>query len=269
MGTKDDIIELFHLNVKGKKPDISGKNERHDGRKGHWLEQQFGIHANADNEADLWGYELKNQTSSKTTFGDWSANMYVFTNPKYESLFVGKTKYEKQDNFVRIFGKPNAEKGGRCSWSGTLCPKISGYNEFGQILIIDSNKDIVALYSFNKDNRIDKSEIVPKELQTDNLEIARWYGEKSMSTKRTDKCLKQKLEDKFNDKGWFTCKMNSEGLYEKICFGKPMNYDEWIRLVKEGIVFFDSGMYEGNVRPYSQWRANNNFWDSLIVEEYE
>ena len=48
-----------------------------------------------------------------------------------------------------------------------------------------------------------------------------------------------------------------------------MNYNEWIELVKQGIVFFDSGMYQGNKRPYSQWRANNNFWDSLITETYE
>ena len=87
--------------------------------------------------------------------------------------------------------------------------------------------------------------------------------------KKTDKCLKSKLEDKFNDKGWFTCKRDKSGVYTKVCFGKPLNYDEWIRLVKKGTVFFDSGMYEGNSRPYSQWRANNNFWDSLIIEEYE
>ena len=89
------------------------------------------------------------------------------------------------------------------------------------------------------------------------------------TTKKTDKCLKAKLEDKFNDKGWFTCKTDENGLYCKICFGKPMNYNEWIELVKQGIVFFDSGMYQGNKRPYSQWRANNNFWDSLITETYE
>ena len=63
--------------------------------------------------------------------------------------------------------------------------------------------------------------------------------------------------------------MNSSGVYYKICFGKPMDYDAWLELVAEGTVFFDSGMYEGNVRPYSQWRANNDFWNSLIYEEYE
>ena len=71
------------------------------------------------------------------------------------------------------------------------------------------------------------------------MEIARWYGEHSPSSKRTDKCLKSKLEDKFNDKGWFTCKTNKTGEYVKICFGKPIDYDEWLRLVKKGVVFFE------------------------------
>lgn len=36
---KEQIIELFRKNVKGKKPITNRINERHDGRKGHWLEQ--------------------------------------------------------------------------------------------------------------------------------------------------------------------------------------------------------------------------------------
>lgn len=269
MTPKEQIIDLFRKNVKGKTPNVERKNERHDGRKGHWLEEQFGVTANADNKADLWGYELKNETSSKTTFGDWSANVYVFTNPMYSSLFEGKAKYEKQDSFVRIFGKPNEKKKGRYSWSGTPCPKIDVYNDFGQILLIEPNNDIVAFYSYSHDKRAEKENIIPKKLQIENLEIARWYGEHSPTSKRTDKCLKEKLEDKFNHEGWFTCKTDAEGKYNKICFGKPVTYDEWIKLVKEGIVFFDSGMYEGNKRPYSQWRANNDFWNSLIIETYD
>lgn len=269
MTDKEKIIELFYENVKGKKPNVGDQNERHDGKKGHWLERQFGISANDYNEPDLYGYELKNETTSKTTFGDWSANVYVFTNPKYEHFFAGTAKYQKQDSFVKIFGKQNMEKNGRYSWSGTPCPKIGSYNDFGQILKIENNNDIIAFYSYSKDKRENKESIVPKELQIENLEIAKWYGETSPSKKRKDKCLKEKLEDKFNDKGWFTCKTNSNGEYCKICFGKPMNYNEWIILVKKGIVFFDSGMYEGNKRPYSQWRALNNFWDSLIDEIHE
>lgn len=269
MTAKEEIIELFRKNVKGKKCDVTGCNVRHDGKFGHWLEHQFGILSNDYNCADIMGYELKNETTSKTTFGDWSANVYVFTDPQYMHCFNGTRKWQKQDDFLRIFGKPNEQKGGRYSWSGTPCPKINIYNEFGQKLIIAENKDILAIYSYSEDKRINKNEIVPKELQIENLVIARWYGETSPTNKRTDKCLKAKLEDKFNDKGWFTCKTDANGYYCKICFGKPMNYDEWLELVKAGIVFFDSGMYQGNKRPYSQWRANNNFWNSLIEETYE
>lgn len=117
MTAKEQIIDLFRKNVKGKSPNVENRNPRHDGKKGHWLEEQFGISANADNEADLWGYELKNETTSKTTFGDWSANIYVFTNPQYQALFEGQNKAEKQNSFVKIFGKPNPQKGDRYSWS--------------------------------------------------------------------------------------------------------------------------------------------------------
>lgn len=110
MTAKEQIIDLFRKNVKGKSPNVENRNPRHDGKKGHWLEEQFGISANADNEADLWGYELKNETTSKTTFGDWSANIYVFTNPQYQALFEGQNKAEKQNSFVKIFGKPNPKK---------------------------------------------------------------------------------------------------------------------------------------------------------------
>lgn len=269
MNAKKQIINLFNEKVKGKKANVEGRNIQHDGREGHWLEEQFGIMANANNCADLMGYELKNETTSKTTFGDWSANEYIFSNPEYNEIFNGETKSEKQDSFVKIFGKPNANKNNRYSWSGEPCPKIGDYNSFGQRLEITENKDIVAVYSYSHDRRENKSIIVPNELQKDNLVIAKWYGMTSPTSNRSDKCLKEKLEEKFNDKGWFTCKKDSNGKYEKICFGKPINYDEWIKLVEKGIVFFDSGMYEGNKRPYSQWRANNDFWNSLITETYE
>ena len=269
MTPKQKIIELFRTNVKGKTPNVDGRNERHDGRKGHWLEEQFGINPNADNKADLWGYELKNETTSKITFGDWSANVYVFTTPRYASLFAGRYKYEKKDSFLRIFGNPNESKGGRYSWSGSPCPKIDSYNDFGQILLVDSNNDIVALYSYSKDRRKDKANIVPKELQIENLEIARWYGEHSPTSKKRDRCLKEKEEEKFNVKGWFTCKTDASGKYDRICFGRTMDYEEWLGYVKEGTIFLDSGMHEGNPRPYSNWRAYNIFWDSLIIETYE
>ena len=266
---KTKLIEIFRTKIKGKAPDVRGRNERHDGRYGHWLEQQFGVSSNGYNAPDLWGYELKNETTSKTTFGDWSANQYIFKDSAFAAVFAGRDVLTKRNSFLRIFGKPNEEKGGRYSWSGSPCPKIGHYNVFGQILSIERNGDIVALYSYSQDKRLYKASVVPPELHVDNLVLARWYGRVSPTSKRADKCLKAKLEDKYNDKGWFTCKKDAYGRYYKICFGLPMTYDNWLDLVRQGIVFFDSGMYETNARPYSEWRANNNFWDSLIVEEYE
>lgn len=266
MTVKQNIIDLFHRNVKGKHPDVSGSNERHDGRQGHWLETQFGIVHNASNAADIFGYELKNQTTSnKTSFGDWSANEYIFNNPEYFSVFVGESQIQRRDIFLQIFGKPNNQKGGRYSWSGEPCPRIDKYNSFGQKLEVTDNNDIIAEYCYSKDQRPDKANIVPDVLKKEHLILALWYGN-SVPTNKKGKCLKHKVEDKFNDKGWFTCKMDSTGAYNKICFGEPMTFEKWISLVKEGIVFFDSGMYQGNPRPYSQWRANNNYWDSLIVD---
>lgn len=268
MDNKETIIRIFKENVKGKSSDTSEANVKHDGKEGHWLEKQFGVNHNADNKSDLLGYELKNQTNSKTTFGDWSANYYIFMDSEYFDIFLGNTKKDRQSIFLRIFGKPNPLKNGRYSWSGEPSPKIGIFNNFGQKLEITEEQDIVVIYDYNEDKRVDKEEIIPEKLKK-RIIIAKWFGKNSPSEKRTDKSLKSKVEDKFNDNGWFTCKKGPDGKYEEICFGEPINFESWIKLVEKGIVFFDSGMYEGNPRPYSQWRANNSLWESLIVERYK
>lgn len=267
MCNKIKIIRLFKENVLGKTPITAEYNQKHDGKGGHWLEKQFGIKPNGKNEADIYGYELKKDTRGKTTFGDWSANEYIFSKGRYSELFLGSTKKDRQNSFLYIFGSPNSDKENRYSWSGRVFPKIGDYNEFGQKLIIRDNKDIEAIYSYSKDKRINKEEIIPDRLKEINeLVLATWYGEKSPTGK--GKTLKSKLEDKFNQDGWFTCKRNNKGEYEKICFGEPINFDNWIQWVEEGKVFLDSGMHEGNPRQYSSWRSNNTFWETLIVEEY-
>lgn len=60
--------------------------------------------------------------------------------------------------------------------------------------------------------------------------------EYSQTKKRADKCLKEKLEDKFIQNGWFICK-RINGKYQSICFGNPINYSNWIKLVGTGDVF--------------------------------
>lgn len=189
MDGKEQLIEKFNISVKGTRPNTEKYNKTHDGKKGYALEELFEIHHNGNNEADIYGHELKSETTSKTTFGDWSANIYIFEIPEYKEIFNEKYKYQKRDHFLRIFGKPNEAKNGRCSWSGSSCPKLSKYNELGQIMKVEENKDIIVYYSFSKDQRKNKNEIVPVQLQVDNLVLARWYGKVSPSSKKIKNSL--------------------------------------------------------------------------------
>ncbi len=106
MPNKEELIEIFRNNVRGRVPIVDNMNQRHDGRNGHWLEAQFRITHNADNYADIFGYELKNETTSKTTFGDWSANEYIYKDPRYSDVFNNRTTIQNRDLFLSIFGKP-------------------------------------------------------------------------------------------------------------------------------------------------------------------
>ena len=112
---KQKIIDLFNKNVKGRKSNVLGFNTRHRGKEGHWLEQQMGISPNASNTPDLFGYEMKNNTQSRTSFGDWSPD---------KALYRGIL--DRDTEFLVYFGRPNPRKNGRHSWSGAPVPKISG-----------------------------------------------------------------------------------------------------------------------------------------------
>jgi len=257
---KEKIKKLYFENVHGNSPDIEDKNSRHDGAKGHWLEKQLGKEPDGKNEADFWGYECKNHTTSgKTTWGDWTPNYYIFDKDSGYDL--------SRDAFLMIFGKPNAEKDNRLSWSGEPAPRTPNkISNFGQYIVVDDELNINIYYDFSKDLRKQKSNIVPLKFQKDNLLLAKWYGyEKNNNSKKT--ALETKVKNKFNNKGWFKCVMENN-IYTKIIFGKPISFETWIEYVKSGDVYFDSGMYQGNIRPYSQWRSDNIFWDNLVTEEF-
>lgn len=245
-----EIIKRFKENVYGRKASAIESNQDHDGKDGHWLERQMGITANANNQPDLFGYEMKNNTTSKTTFGDWSASYRIFRD---------KTADLKQVDFVRIFGRSNPKKDGRYSWSGDPVPKIdrpSPYN--GSTLTIDDDQNILISYSYSDDPRPDKANIVPTRFQTENLILMKWTKEE----------LQKKLLNKFGQHGWFKCSKNKNGEYNAISFGAPMIYENWIERVRQGIIFFDSGMREDSDKPYASWRANNTYWQSLITHTY-
>ncbi|MCE7565830.1 LlaMI family restriction endonuclease [Aliivibrio fischeri] len=256
MTDKEAIIARFRSHVRGKAFDPTGYNTGHDGKEGHWLEVQMGLTPNGNNRPDLLGFEMKNQTSSgKTTFGDWSPDLNLWGRNTSDPS-VGRLIRDTQ--FLPYFGTPNPLKNNRISWSGSVVPKIGNYNNYGQKLIITSSDDIQAVYSFEDDKRENKYEIIPEDLQR-YVVLGQW----------TRDIIKEKLERKFNDQGWFKCLKDSNGIYNEIVFGLPINYDSWLNLVKDGIVYFDCGMYQNNPRPYAQWRANNDYWDSLITERYQ
>ena len=240
------IIDRYMKNVYGKSPKTSNSNQRHDGKEGHWLEKQMSVKPNASNTPDLWGYEMKRVTSMKTTFGDWSPNYWIFKDKEYNMT---------RDDFLRIFGKPNKRKNGRLSWSGEPVPKINGTNSFGMKTVIDGCDNILFVYSYSKDSREGKSKIVPQKLRKEGITIAKWNSEGKNS-------LREKLERKFNQNGWFKCGRN------EIIFGGPMDFKTFIKHVKTGKIFYDSGMYRGNSRNYCQWRAMNGFWDSLVISRH-
>lgn len=242
-----ELVAIFRANVRGKaSPPFSGSG--HDGEKGHWLEQQFGITANGLNAPDIMGFELKNGTKNKTTFGDWSADRYIF-----DKSFGLCTRNE----FLRFFGSPNSD--GRFSWSGRPVPKVDVWNEFGQRLFVNESGSIFAVYSYPRDHRVDKSQIVPVGFQKDQLALAVW----------SESTLRERVQSKFGENGWFKCLQDDRGTYVEIAFAKPLTFETWIDGVRNGKIYLDSGMKEDNARPYSSWRADNSYWDSLIVSRFK
>lgn len=247
---KQQIIRLFMGNVKGKEINIT--DNIHYGSEGHWLETQMGIIHNCNNEPDILGYEMK-KYSSKITFGDFSASEYLFT--KNKKIIENKNNITR-NKFIRYFGTPNPNKNNRYSWSGNCVPRYDEWNQCGQTIYFNENLDLCIMYSYDRDKRNCKIDY-PEFLKCDII-IAIWKRDK----------LEDHINKKFNRNGFFVCK-KVDDTYQKICFGKPFNFNFFVDNIKNKKIIFDSGMYEGNTRNYSQFRSySNNFWDMLITEEY-
>jgi len=256
---KQHIITLFNNNVKDKEICLEGKNILHCGKEGHWLEKQMGIKHNAKNEPDINGYEMK-KSSIKTTLGDFSASEYAFSKNNKRTTINNNNNWSDEikmtrNEFIMFFGNPNPNKNNRYSWSGSCVPTYNNWNAAGQNLLVLENNDLAIYYSFSRDTRSRKNEF-PEFLHNDNIMIAIWKADK----------MKPHIENKFNKKGFFICK-KTENKYNNICFGKPFNFEYFIECIKNKKIIFDSGMYEGNSRNYSQFRGSD-FWNELIIEEY-
>lgn len=253
--TKQQIVDLFINNIKGKKYSQHQKN--HDGSEGHWIEKLMNLEQNSNNQPDIGGYEMK-KNSSKITFGDWAADEYLFSENhtmidqiNNNSITISKRQFMEQ------FGNYNTEKD-RYSWSGSCVPKYGKWNKCGQILRIDEQQNILAIYSYKKDKR---NKLIQYSNDTE-ICIAFWSKTK----------MENHVNNKFNQKGFFICMKNRHGIYDKICFGSPITYELFIEKIISGDIFFDSGMHYDEKKPnnryYSHWRANQKFWNDLLIEEY-
>lgn len=80
--------------------------------------------------------------------------------------------------------------------------------------------------------------------------------------------LEKNVVNKFGIKGFYICKKNKDGFYDKICFGKTIDFQFFKTSLENRTIYLDSGMYIGNNRNYSSFRADKSFWNKLITEEY-
>ncbi len=281
---REKIIEIYKKKVHGKKPDTSKMTKGHDGKKGHWLEDAMGSKRDASNSPDLFGYEMKTG-ESKTTFGDWGPDYFIFRDEKKFPNLTDKVGNErrkqssknKDEVFLKAFGmwrhadddkheyKLNGKiitwkdlgKDGYYSWSGEPSPnKVTDEtNAFGQSMTINDDDSISIRYSFSNDTRKNKSEIVPKEFQIEDLELFGWSKE----------WLKKKVENKFNIHGWFKC-LDKNGTFSEIIFGDKITLGLFLEWVRNGDVMFDTRLKErrpNNTDRYGMnWRAPSNFWES-------
>jgi len=254
--TKEEIILLFNDNIKG---NIYKKNkDTHDGDEGQWLEKLMNLKPNSNNSPDIGGYEMK-KDSKKISFGDWSAE-YLFSLKRGLIDDINNEKINlSKEQFIKYFGNKNKDITDRYSWSGSCVPKYGKWNDCGQMLKIDEYTNILAMYSYDNDKRQNKT-------------TEKWKGKEICIAVWNNIKMKKHIDDKFNQKGFFICKKDKHGKYDKICFGSPINYELFIENIKTGDIYFDSGMYYDNNKPnkrlYSQWRASQKFWHNLLIEEF-
>ena len=270
------IIEIYKKKVHEKKPDITKMSKTHDGKKGHWLEDMMGSKRDASNTPDLLGYEMKTG-NNKTTFGDWGPDYFIFRDKEKFPNLIGKEGKEchrlEQTNkdaiFLKAFGtwrettNKDWVKNGYYSWSGKPSPSrlTDGFNIFGQAFIVNDDNSISIIYSYSKDERVNKSELVPLKFQIENLRLFGW----------NEKWINDKVENKFSVHGWFKC-IAKKDIFCEIIFGEPISIQNFLGWIKNGDVIFDTGMKErrpdGTDRFRNQWRASSKFWKSLAVETY-
>lgn len=250
---KNLIKARFDERLRNQKFDVSTKT--HGGSEGTWVESQFKVDTNSNTHADFYGFEIK-KDSRKITFGDWSADEYIFT-PKDILRNYNEDINITKSEFFELFGHYNILKK-RYSWSGATCPsKHNQWTNSGQIMLTNKMNDIFIVYDYKKDNR--KRVDIPENIKSADFVILAYWSFESLETK---------ISKKFNNLGTVIMKKNKLGEYIGIQFCSPIDINVFMRELKKGVIIFDSGMYQGNTRNYSQFRSPKSFWDAITIEEH-
>jgi hypothetical protein len=248
----NELKHIFDKKLKGKK--YIKTNSKHCGEEGHYIEKCFGLELNAKNEPDFKGFEIKKK-SKKITFGDWSSTGYLFKQDNYMKSFNNIPFNITRNDYMKYFGNYNIDKK-RYSWSGRCIPKYNEWNYNGTIIVIDNNNNIYIVYSNNKDTRNIK---LPNIFTKQEYIILQYWKQEN---------IKKFVENKFNKHGFVIFEKNNENIYSKMLIGNTIDFKKFIELFKNNKIIFDSGMYEGNTRNYSQFRSTCNIFMELIIEEY-
>lgn len=239
---KQNIISSFIKNVKNIEINIEGLNKTHNGIKGHWLENKMGIKHNSKNEPDIQGYEMKTGNKVTTFIDKVPTIMYL-----NENILPKRNKDYKKQFWEKYASKKETDKPTIGGWS------VDKFNKCGQKIIVDDNNNILVLYDYKEDTRVNKNL-----LSLDNKPhiIMKWDSKELLTT----------IENKFNQKGFFKC-IEENNKFTKICFGKKITFDFWINQFKKGVIYHD-GYSKIDGRGRHVFRASNKFWDNLIIEEY-
>lgn len=264
---KAKIMKLFRDKIKNRYISIE---ITHCGSIGHWLEQSLGVTHNASNTPDIYGYEIK-KSSSKITFGDFSASEYLYSKKTDELNKINNFDCKKifsaftRSDFIKTFGTHKKEKN-RFSWSGSCVPNYPSimYNKNGLKFVVTKNKDIVMYYSYLMDKTYKDKKYIERlcsknKQEYKDIAIVVWKREK----------MENHINIKFNQKGFILFDYNKEkAMFTKLYFGKPLNFNTFIENFENGTIFFDSGMYDTNSRNYSLFRSQISFWEKLIYAKY-
>ena len=137
--------------------------------------------------------------------------------------------------------------------------KLNKYDDNGQCLYIDDAHNIKILYQYSEDKRPNKNELLDDYYKNEKTyTIMQWKKEDIQGT----------INKKWNQKGFFICKKNKDGIYYKICFGKPICFKYWMEELLKGNIFYD-GYSTMNGRWRGCFRAYNTWWNHHITDEYQ